>query len=112
MTKYEIVKLIDEIRGAFPNGLTEKDIADLLKYSDCSNFEWLESFDDEQAARAYFEKTYRYVASTSRRQGLHGQYLYVEYYQLHRMEYDEDGACAEGNPIASIYEPLPTEDED
>ena len=110
MTKYEICKYIDEIRGAYPDGLTAEDIAEMVRYHS-TQFEWLESFDDEQKARDYFRKTYQKMASTTRKQGWSSQYLYVEYYMLHKMEYDEDDEFAEGDIIDEIYEPLPAEEE-
>lgn len=114
MIKFEICKYIDKIQGEYPNGLSEKDITDKLKYHDTPNFEWLESFDNEHEAREYFEETYRGMASTVRKQGWRGQYLYVEYYTLNEMEYDDDDSgccCAQGNTISVIYAPLKPEED-
>lgn len=106
MIKYEICKYIDEIRGSFDKTLTEQDIAEMIRYSDCVNFEWLESFNDEQEARDYFEKKYRKLASTTVRQCWYTAYLYVEYYHLLKMEYDEENELSQGDIIAEIYEPF------
>ena len=108
MKKYEICKYNTEIRGAYPNGLSSSDIEEMLQYDSTPNFEWLESFDEESKARKYFETTYRGLASTVRRQS-NVQYLYVTYYELIEMDYDEDGG-GEGNPIARIIEPLQAEE--
>ena len=112
MNKFVIMFDTFEIRGSFQNGLTADDLADYEANRSFSDPQIVETFDNLDAAREVFDKTYRQLPSTAVRDGWHGKYVNVEFYSLVEEKYDDedDEAIEWTKNWDTAYEPLQAEE--